>query len=84
MGVAESHAIHLSRKGKGRGLRVVRRRLEGGFAAVLFCPKQTVVVEKRLPEATALAAVAVAFDRCDGLLAVVTKSELKTAVAVMA
>lgn len=58
-------------------MRVLRRRLPMGWAAVLFCSRRTVVVEKSLSEAVTLAAVAIAVERCDGLLAVVMRSEVR-------
>ena len=64
-------------------MRVIRRTLPVGLAAVLFCPKRTFVVEKSLEEAVTLAAVAIALERCDGLFAMVMVSELMRVVALV-
>lgn len=64
-------------------MRVLRRALPTGIAAVAFCPKQAIVVDGSLNEAVALAAVAIALERCDGLVVVVMMKELMRAVALM-
>lgn len=58
-------------------MRVLRRKLPAGWAAVLFCSKRLIVVDKSLGGAVTLAAVAIAVERCDGLLAVVMRAEVQ-------
>lgn len=58
-------------------MRILRRRLPVGMAAMLCCARQVVVVHRSLSEAGTLAAVAIAIERCDGLFGIVMLAELK-------
>ena len=65
-------------------MKIVRKSLPADIAAVLFCTKQVVVVDKSLGEAMTLAAVAFAVERCNGLIAIVMMPEVRRAVRLTA
>jgi hypothetical protein len=60
-------------------MRLLRRRLPVGIAAVEFCAKHIVIVNSQLSEQNACKASAMARTRCNGVFAIVKMWELAEA-----